>query len=138
MKVSKILKKIRWRIVCIAALILMSCGATWAGYWWHDRYATTDDMLLPIREYGASEYPEDPGERSVHICQYSGRRLRLIRRDATHFDFEALCFATKSATQMFANRVELACGQLPSNGVATLATPQNMPAQISPQLRSTL
>jgi hypothetical protein len=44
-------------------------------------------MLLPIREYTAAEYPEDPGERSVHICQYSGRTLRLIRRDAVHFDF---------------------------------------------------
>ena len=87
MKIPTFFPRIRWRVVCIAAAVLLTTGATWAGFWWHGRYATSDEMLLPVREYSAAEYPEDPGEHSVHLCQYSGRRLRLIRRDATHFDF---------------------------------------------------
>jgi len=89
------LPTIRWRLVGAGVLVLLGGGVTWAGFWWHHRYEIADEMLLPIREYTAAEYPEDPGERSVHICQYSGRTLRLIRRDAVHFDS---CLSRETAT----------------------------------------
>lgn len=81
------LPKVRWRVLCAGLLVLVTGGVTSAGFWWQRRYETAAEMVLPVREYTAAEYPEDPAERSVHICQYSGRLLRLTRRDATHFDF---------------------------------------------------
>jgi hypothetical protein len=44
-------------------------------------------MILPIKEYSASEYPEDPADRSIEYGRYGDRHLKLVRRDATHFDF---------------------------------------------------
>jgi hypothetical protein len=53
----------------------------------HLRYATADVMAVPVREFSNAEYPEDPAARSVHHGQYNGRRLTLVRKDDTHFDF---------------------------------------------------
>jgi hypothetical protein len=87
MNTRSLLKAVRWRTVALAALALLSGSAAWGGWWWHNRYWIADEMQIPIREYDAAGYPEDPGERSVHLCQYSGRTLKLVRRDSTHFDF---------------------------------------------------
>lgn len=51
------------------------------------RYRTADVMDVAIREFSVAEYPEDPADRSVLFGMYQGRRLRLVRKDATHFDF---------------------------------------------------
>jgi hypothetical protein len=51
------------------------------------RYRIAPEMDLPVREFTNAEYPEDPAVRSVHFGQFDGRRLRLVRRDPTHFDF---------------------------------------------------
>ena len=51
------------------------------------RYQTAEVMLVPLREYSNAEYPEDPANRSVRHGQYTGRRLKLVRQTATHFDF---------------------------------------------------
>lgn len=34
-----------------------------------------------------AEYPEDPAGKSVQFGRYADRRLKLVKRDATHFDF---------------------------------------------------
>ncbi|MGH7814685.1 MAG: hypothetical protein ACREQI_11875 [Candidatus Binataceae bacterium] len=44
-------------------------------------------MLIPLKTYSSAEYPEDPADKSVDYGRYSDRRLKLIKRDATHFDF---------------------------------------------------
>src|SRR5207249_4462928 len=44
-------------------------------------------MVIPIKEFTAAEYPEDPAEQSTHFGQYSGRNLKLIQKDDAHFDF---------------------------------------------------
>lgn len=49
--------------------------------------APTDTLTVPVREFTHTEYPEDPADRSVHHQKYDGRKLTLIRKDATHFDF---------------------------------------------------
>jgi hypothetical protein len=51
------------------------------------RYAAAPEMLIPLKEFSNAEYPEDPAGRSVHFGCYSGRKLRLVRKDETHFDF---------------------------------------------------
>jgi hypothetical protein len=81
----------------------LGVGVTGGGLWWRHRYEIAEEMVLPVREYAAAEYPEDPGERSVHACQYSGRVLRLVRRDTTHFDFLFEPRDSHTATVAFRN-----------------------------------
>src|SRR5262245_17621146 len=103
MKFPRLRLRLRWRPVLIALAVLVTSGVAWAGVWWHHRYAVADEMEIPIREFTAAEYPEDPGEHSLHACQYSGRRLRLIRRDRAHFDFVFEPLHDHIATIVFRN-----------------------------------
>ena len=65
------------------------------------RYQTADVMIVPVREYSNAEYPEDPANRSVRHGQYTGRKLKLVRKAATHFDFVFEPQAAHIATVMF-------------------------------------
>lgn len=71
-------------MLAAALLIIAVVGLAWRTY---TRYRVAESMSVPVREYSNAEYPEDPADRSVHFGQYNGRRLTLVRKDATHFDF---------------------------------------------------
>lgn len=68
----------------LACLLLAVIGGGW---WLFARYSTADKMSIAVREFSNAEYPEDPADRSVVYGRYHGRRLTLIRHDATHMDF---------------------------------------------------
>jgi len=74
------------RVAAVGALlvIVVACGLAW---WFLARYAYSDVMRVPIREFSTAEYPEDPAARSPHFSEYSGRTLRLVRKGETRFDF---------------------------------------------------
>ena len=78
--------RLRW-VVLAGLAVLGSAGAA-GGYWVHDRYRADAEMRIPVTEYSHAEYREDPSGRSVRHGRYDGRSLRLVKRDATHFDFE--------------------------------------------------
>lgn len=80
-------RRVRVRSLLLAALALLSAGAAGGIAWFFSRYRTSPEMIVPIREMSAMEYPEDPAERSVFHGRYNGRRLRLARKDPTRFDF---------------------------------------------------
>ncbi|MSR14377.1 MAG: hypothetical protein EXR86_07400 [Gammaproteobacteria bacterium] len=46
-----------------------------------------DTLRLPVTEFSAAEYPEDPAERSIMHGRYRGRSLTLLKKDTQHFDF---------------------------------------------------
>ncbi len=95
--------KIRWRSIgAIGALLVLgtACGL---GYWFFHRYDVSKVMEVPIRDFSTAEYPEDPADRSVHFSQYSGRKLRLVQQDETHFDFLFEPTNTHTATVIFRN-----------------------------------
>jgi hypothetical protein len=78
----------RWvfRVVAassVIAVIVLAVG----GAWLLRRYRTSDVMIIPVKEYSSVEYTEDPADKSVNYGRYSARKLRLVKRDATHFDF---------------------------------------------------
>src|SRR5262249_24822729 len=50
------------------------------------RYRTAGVMEVAVTEYTNAEYPDDPALRSVHYGKYTGRKLTLVQKDATHFD----------------------------------------------------
>src|SRR5207247_5145537 len=79
--------RVRWRTVGLVTgglLLVAIAGVAVRTYF---RYKTADVMEVPLREYTNAEYPEDPADRSLHFGQYDGRRLTLVKKDATHFDF---------------------------------------------------
>ena len=51
------------------------------------KYNISDTMIIPVREFSTAEYPEDPAGKSVQFGRYADRKLKLVKRDATHFDF---------------------------------------------------
>ncbi len=78
------------RKLAIAAGVFVAAGLAVFGFVFRARYSVARTMEIPIREFSTAEYPEDPGERSIHFGDYSGRSLRLVQKDDTHFDFVIL------------------------------------------------
>jgi uncharacterized membrane protein YdjX (TVP38/TMEM64 family) len=79
--------KIRVRTIVLALAVLLLVGAVALAVRTGLRYHTAPAMDVPLKEYTNAEYPEDPAQRSVHFGQYDGRKLTLVQRDDTHFDF---------------------------------------------------
>ena len=79
--------KIRWKTLALAGAALVLLAVLALGVRTYFRYQTADTMAVAIREYTNAEYPEDPANRSVHHGKYNGRRLTLVKKDTTHFDF---------------------------------------------------
>ncbi|HBL14387.1 MAG TPA: hypothetical protein DD379_23965 [Cyanobacteria bacterium UBA11162] len=51
------------------------------------RYKASNEMLLNLKEFSNSEYPANPAPLSKNFERYSGRELKIIKKDDTHFDF---------------------------------------------------
>jgi uncharacterized membrane protein YdjX (TVP38/TMEM64 family) len=79
--------RIRARSLALGAGLLLAVAIAAIAGMTYLRYRVAETMSIPNREYSNAEYPDDPAGRSVHFGQYSGRSLRLVRKDATHFDF---------------------------------------------------
>lgn len=79
--------RIRWRTFGLLTLLLLLVATVFFWRWWRLRYAVAEVMAIPVREFSNFEYPADPANRSVHFGQYSQRKLTLVQKDATHFDF---------------------------------------------------
>lgn len=69
-----------------AALVLIVAAVAGVG-WFFSRYRYSAEMKVPIVEFSKFEYAEDPAGRSPLFGEYSVRTLRLVQKDATHFDF---------------------------------------------------
>jgi len=67
------------------------------------RYRTADSMEIPVKEFSNVEYPEDPSNRSVDFGRYADRKLKLVKRDETHFDFIFEPMNRHTATVVFKN-----------------------------------
>jgi len=75
--------QMKHRFIAAFAVLLAAAGA--CSYL--PKYDVADTMVIPLKEYSPAEYPEDPAGKSMNAGRYSDRRLRLVKRDATHFDF---------------------------------------------------
>ena len=84
-------KLVEWGVtrkqVALAVLAVLVVGTVGVGARTYFRYQTSDVMDVAVTEYTNAEYPEDPAARSVDLGKYSGRELRLVKKDDTHFDF---------------------------------------------------
>ena len=89
--------------IIIGITVLVFTGLGLGGYAFFSKYKYTPDMIVEIEEVSTSEYPEDPSHRSLMYDRYSGRKLRLVQKDATHFDFIFKSDNPKLATITFKN-----------------------------------
>ncbi|NJO98819.1 MAG: hypothetical protein HC764_24785 [Pleurocapsa sp. CRU_1_2] len=55
--------------------------------WFNSRYAVSDEMQVELKELSNVEYPANAALLSKDFQRYSNRKLSVIRRDDTHFDF---------------------------------------------------
>ena len=74
--------KAKLLVVLVSAFLLVAMG----GYL-QQRYASPAEATLVLTELSNSDYPEEPGTKSINYRRFNDRTLRIVRRDATHFDF---------------------------------------------------
>ncbi|MEG4288007.1 hypothetical protein Q5692_04700 [Microcoleus sp. C2C3] len=67
--------------ICILSILTIGCIL------FLSKYNIADNMTIPLKEFSKNEYPENPGDISSHYRQYADRRLTLVKKDETHFDF---------------------------------------------------
>jgi uncharacterized membrane protein YdjX (TVP38/TMEM64 family) len=79
--------KVPARTLLIAAGVLLALLVVGLAVRTEYRYATAPVMQVSLRELSNADYPEDPANRSLHHGQYQGRKLTLVEKDDTHFDF---------------------------------------------------
>ncbi len=88
---TPIFKKINLRInkkqfllsTLVVSLGLISVG----GFWFISRYKVNNQMAVKVQEFTNADYPENPAALSKNFQRYSQRKLTIIKKDDTHFDF---------------------------------------------------
>ena len=78
---------VTWKQVALAIIAILIVGVAGLGIRTYYRYGTADAVDIGVTEYTNADYPEDPAGRSVDLGRYTGRKLRLVKNDNTHFDF---------------------------------------------------
>ncbi len=58
-----------------------------SAFWFKSRYDFDNQMKIKVQELSNVEYPANPAPLSKNFQRYSQRKLTIIKRDETHFDF---------------------------------------------------
>ena len=70
--------------IIAAGLVLILFGfSLW--FFWHYRQVKITE--IKVKEYSRAAYPEDPSGHSQFHHRYQNRKLRLVQKDKTHYDF---------------------------------------------------
>ncbi|WP_373529255.1 hypothetical protein [Nostoc sp.] len=56
-------------------------------FWFKSRYDFNNQMTVKLQELSNAEYPANPAPLGKNFQRYSNRKLTIIKRDETHFDF---------------------------------------------------
>jgi hypothetical protein len=75
-------RRIGTTLIGLAVVGVVVSGIKFAG-----KYRLSPEMVVAIEEVRTADYPEDPSHRSIFYDRYTDRRLRLVQKDDTHFDF---------------------------------------------------
>ncbi|PMB53291.1 hypothetical protein CEN39_05200 [Fischerella thermalis CCMEE 5201] len=88
---SSLLGKSNFRVtkkqVLFATLILFLGLIGAGGFWFTSRYKFSNQMPIKLTELSNAEYPENPAALSKNFQRYSNRKLTIIKKDDTRFDF---------------------------------------------------
>ena len=86
-------------ILCLGLLGL-------GGFWFKSRYKFDNQMSVKLQELSNVDYPINPAPLGKNFQRYSNRKLTLIKRDDTHFDF-VLEPADKNTAKIVIKNVDL-------------------------------
>lgn len=75
------------------------------GTWLYNRYHIEKIMTLKVREFTASEYPDNPATLSSRYGNYSHSKLVLENKGGSHFTLTFLPGSSSSSTLVFKNIV---------------------------------
>ncbi|MBD2564007.1 MULTISPECIES: hypothetical protein [Nostoc] len=67
-------------ILCLGLLGL-------GGFWFKSRYKFDNKMSVKLQELSNVDYPVNPAPLGKNFQRYSNRKLTIINKDNTHFDF---------------------------------------------------
>ncbi len=94
-------KKIFWGVSLGVYALIIAGGAAFIY-----RYRTTDAMQVPIRELSSKDYPAEPVNHSIVYNRYANRQLKIVQKDATHFNF-ILESSNPRAAKIILNNINL-------------------------------
>ena len=84
----KTLKRKKTRLALATSIFIVAgIGTTGFVLWFMNRYRTSEEMQVNLKEFSNQEYPENPALLSVHHKRYTQRKLKLVKKDDNHFDF---------------------------------------------------
>ena len=66
--------------VCVGLVAIGAIG-------FNSRYKVNNEMPVALKEFSNTEYPANPAPLGTNFQRYSNRKLTVIKRDDTHFDF---------------------------------------------------
>ncbi|BAY22593.1 hypothetical protein NIES2100_23560 [Calothrix sp. NIES-2100] len=104
---NSLLRRFNFRLtkqkILFSSLIVFLALLSLGGFWFTSRYKFTNKMAVKIKELSNSEYPANPALLSKNFQRYANRKLTIIKRDTTHFDFVLEPTNTKTAKVVIKN-----------------------------------
>jgi hypothetical protein len=73
--------------ILFSTLILNVGLVGFGGFWFQSRYEFQDKMNVKLKELSNVDYPINPALLGKNFQRYSHRKLTIIKKDDTHFDF---------------------------------------------------
>ena len=73
------------------------------GIWFQSRYKFDNKMTVKLEELSNVDYPANPAPLGKNFQRYTNRKLTIIKRDETHFDFVLEPTDTKTAKIVIKN-----------------------------------
>ncbi|NER29333.1 MAG: hypothetical protein F6J89_17330 [Symploca sp. SIO1C4] len=80
------LKVTKKQFLSTSATVLLSVLAL-GSFGFTNRYKTEDKTQVALQELSNASYPENPSHFSKNFQRYGDRKLTVIKKDDTHFDF---------------------------------------------------
>ncbi|MBD2340570.1 hypothetical protein H6G64_26740 [Calothrix sp. FACHB-156] len=84
---SRLSLRVTKKRIVFTSLILFLAFTSLGGFWFYNRYKVANKMAVKIQEFSNAEYPANPALLSKNYQRYSNRKLTVIKKDDTHFDF---------------------------------------------------
>ncbi|MCF2148880.1 hypothetical protein IQ276_021120 [Desmonostoc muscorum LEGE 12446] len=73
--------------ILFSSLILFFGLLGLGGFWFQSRYKFDNKMTVKLQELSNVDYPANPAPLGKNFQRYTNRKLTIIKRDETHFDF---------------------------------------------------
>lgn len=84
---DKLKLKVSNKKILLSSLIVFLGLLGITTFWFKSRYDFNNQMTVKLQELSNVEYPANPAPLGKNFQRYSHRKLKIIKKDETHFDF---------------------------------------------------